>query len=183
MIKEKELVINIPKDLTEVNIAQMIVFDKVIKMDKVTDLEKIYQLLAAFNGLDINDARRIPMHEAHELGEQLLKVLSSDEQHDIKNIISIKGEEYGLVPDFDAIETGAYIDLEYLMRSDTPELHKIMAVLYRPISKKGVGYYKLTPYSTEEESIKKLREDLFLKHMPYSAVRSVVGFILGVMLS
>jgi len=182
MVKEKELKVNIPNDLTEVNIAQMLVFDKVVKM-KVSDHEKMCQLIAAFNGLDIKDVRSIPMDTIEDLGGKILKVLTSGEDYPTKKIVKIKGKEYGIEPDFDKIETGAYIDLETLLRSDDLELHKIMAILYRPIKKKGFGYYKLTEYSTEDETLKKEREALFLKYMPYSIVRQTVNFMQGVMKS
>lgn len=59
-----------------------------------------------------------------------------------------KGIEYGFIPNLDKITTGEYIDLDYL-QSDEESLHKVMAILYRPVDKKYKGTYTIKKYDPD----------------------------------
>jgi len=60
-------------------------------------------------------------------------------------------------------------------------LHKIMAVLYRPIDAKAGKKYKLKSYVKESTSEREERQAIFLKHMTLDVVRGATGFFLRVM--
>ena len=178
----KEIEIYIPEDLNEVNIASAIVFNKIMKMEGLNDFDKAVQLIADLNNIDIKDVRALPIKDVEKISIKLMSIFHNDETEyslDELRVISIDGVEYGLEPNFDKIETGAYIDLTSLLPDVESNLHQIMAILYRPIVNLKNGLYVLTEYSTEDDSIKKGREDIFLKKMPYSTVRSIVNFILS----
>jgi hypothetical protein len=59
-----------------------------------------------------------------------------------------KGVEYGFIPNLDKITTGEYIDID-IFQSDVEELHKLMAVLYRPVTKKYKGKYDIEKYDPD----------------------------------
>ncbi len=65
-----------------------------------------------------------------------------------------KGQEYGLENDWSKLAWGAWVDFEvYSSDNIYQNLHKIMAILYRPIiskDKKNVKNYKIGPYKSEE---------------------------------
>lgn len=182
MIEEKEITINVPANLTEVNIAQMIVYMKVMRMENLSDTEMLIQLLASSNNLDVNHVRKIPIKEILDLGGKLLNAIQGDDtEYAIEDllIVEIQGKQYGLDYRFDEMETGAYIDITTDIMPDIDnKLHNLMAVLYRPIIEIREGDdYVISKYSTEDNNMKEAREDLFLKHMPYSTVRAVVNFM------
>lgn len=63
------------------------------------------------------------------------------------------GIEYGFYPNLSKIEYGAYVDISKLNTSEvTEEWAKVMAILYRPVTKKSVGLYEVAPYTGEEPS-------------------------------
>lgn len=66
-----------------------------------------------------------------------------------------KGIEYGFIPNLEEITTGEYIDLDTYQRSkDT--YHKMLSILYRPITKSYGDLYQIEEYSgTKNENVMK----------------------------
>ena len=63
------------------------------------------------------------------------------------------GVEYGFHPNLSKIEYGAYIDMcKYVGDGITEDWSKVMAILYRPITKKVGKLYDVANYTGEEES-------------------------------
>ena len=55
----------------------------------------------------------------------------------LKKVFEIDGEEYGFLPDCDEISLGEWVDIEtYLKDGLEKNIHKIMAVLFRPVTSK-----------------------------------------------
>jgi len=179
---EKEIEIFIPETLEDVNLATYMIYTKVVKNESIDPMERVIQLIAGINNLSVDDVRKLPMTTIDEIGVKLLTTLMDDDtKYDLSKyrIIRVNGKEYGLEPNFDKIETGAYIDItqDILPRLDD-KLHELMAVLYRPIKKiYGIDEYELESYSDEPKESVQERADLFLKYMPYSTVRAVVNFM------
>lgn len=70
---------------------------------------------------------------------------------------TLNGIEFGFIPNLNNITTGEFIDLEHY--NLIPEnYHKIMAILYRPITNKYKDLYEIEPYIGTEEF-----EDLLLQ--------------------
>ena len=178
---EKTISVYIPERLSELNIANVMVFNKAMKMEGLSNQERLFQIIANLNNLDVKDVRRLPISQVEEVGEKILNVfynmdVTEHDNLDNLRIITIEGEEYGLEPSFEKMETGAYMDITGLLQNIDDNLHKLMAILYRPIKRKYGKLYELTPYSTERDEIKEEREKMFLSRMPYNIVRAVVNF-------
>ena len=178
---EKEISIYEPTSLMDVNLSVAIVYFKVMKLD-LEPMEKIAQLIANMNNLDIADVKALPLVDLDRIGANILNLFQhNDEPHslDAYRIIKIDGSEFGLEPDFNKMETGAYIDITALLTDVDSNLHKLMAILYRPIKARKSTNYDLEVYSTEADSSVDQRADLMLRKMPYGVVRAVVNFILA----
>ena len=180
----KEIEIYVPETLYDINLASYMVYHKVMLIEGLKPMEKVIQLIASMNNLDEKDVRKLPIEEIDRVGVILLRLFQADAREytldDVRQI-DIDDKKYGLIPDFNKMETGAYIDLVDLMQNVPENLHKIMAVLYRPIAKSYGSLYDLTEYSTEVDKIKNEREDVFLKKMPYAIARATVNFMKGLM--
>ena len=62
-------------------------------------------------------------------------------------IVEIDGIEYGMHPDLDSITLGEYADIETFIKNDIEKnLPELMAVLYRPITKKKNDVYTIEAY-------------------------------------
>jgi len=88
----------------------------------------------------------------------------------------MKGVEYGFIPNLDEISLGEYIDLDTYL-GDWENMHRAMAVLYRPIKEKYGERYNLVEYEAGDGEL--------MKNMPMDAVISSVLFFyhLGIDLS
>lgn len=53
--------------------------------------------------------------------------------------------EFGFIPDLDKLTTAEYLDID-AYQSDVGNIHKLMAVLYRPITSKRGKLYNIEPY-------------------------------------
>ena len=84
----------------------------------------------------------------------------------------------GLIPKLDDMSLGEYVDVEATI-TDWQDIHKAMAVLYRPVNFKSKERYTIAPYKPNDE----LRE--WMREMPLSVVMGVMVFFydLGIELS
>lgn len=82
----------------------------------------------------------------------------------------IQDVEFGFIPNLDKITTGEYRDLS-IYGTDVNEMHKLMAVLFRPILKKDVvGNYSIIDYEGTE------RYANLMLSMPLSIVNGALVF-------
>ena len=178
---DKDIELLTPTSLYDLNIASSMVFMKSMKIENLDPMDKVMQIIANINNLPIDDVRALPMDVIDENGTLLLNLFQSDDREytldDVRHI-SIEGNDYALEPNFGKIETGAYIDITNLLEDIDNNLHKVMAILYRPIKERKGSLYNLTPYSTEPDISVDARAELFLTKMPYAIVRATIGFML-----
>ena len=57
--------------------------------------------------------------------------------------------EYGFIPKLDDITFGEYVDLDNYL-NDWNNIHKALAILYRPVTIKRKGYYNIEVYESSE---------------------------------
>jgi len=134
------------------------------------------KLIELFCGVDMDEVDSIPLVEV----EKVLEVLKMafEEERDLVKHFTLREVEFGFIPKLDNISLGEFIDLEGSI-SDWQDIHKAMAVLYRPVNFKKGDKYTIAPYSPNEEI------EEIMKEMPLSAAMSAMVFFyrLGIQLS
>ena len=60
---------------------------------------------------------------------------------------TLNGQEFGFIPSLEDITYGEFVDLDSYL-TDTKNLHKTMAVLYRPVIQKAGKRYDIEPYES-----------------------------------
>jgi len=120
------------------------------------------KLLEIVCKLDYNTISKMPITIFDEILGELAKVFS--EKTPLVNRFNMtdkNGEvvEFGLVPNLDKLSLGEYIDLNTYF-DDLDEMHKAMAVLYRPIhpSFRGKPHYRIAEYQGTEEFSEIMKE-------------------------
>jgi hypothetical protein len=63
---------------------------------------------------------------------------------------TLGGQTFGFIPNLEDITFGEYVDLDNYM-ADTQELHKTMAILYRPITQRAGKRYDIEQYESAEK--------------------------------
>jgi hypothetical protein len=181
-INVEELTLTIPNSIKELTINDVKVFNKLMKVENLSDLERTAQLIAHFNKINIEEVRAFPIEVFNKVANVVIPLFTDLPKEKINiedyRIIEIDGIKYGLEPNFKTIETGAYIDLVDLLSDVENNIEKIMAVLYREVTKQNNILYNTKPYSTESDTSLELREKIFLDKMSYVVVRAVVNFTL-----
>jgi hypothetical protein len=155
--------ITLPETIEDITLGQF---------QELTTLQdnEIYKKVSIITGLDVKDLERINKTDLNELSNQIDTALQKE--GDFKTTFTLSGIEFGMIPNFDKIKAKEYMDLSsYGVEVET--LHKVMAILYRPIKSRGYGdTYEIHEYiGTDQQSE-------VMKRMPLSYVNGVLAFFL-----
>jgi hypothetical protein len=131
-------------------------------------------MLEIFCGIKLTDTMKMKMSDVNAITEILSEMFNSKPK--LVQRFKMKGVEYGFIPNLDDISLGEYIDLDSFL-GDWDNMHRAMAVLYRPIKEKYGERYNIVDYQAGDGEI--------MKDMPMDAVISSVLFFyhLGIDLS
>jgi hypothetical protein len=137
--------ISIPTELSEVKLSQYQKFLKVAKDNEEAEFinQKMVQI---FCGIDLKSVAEIRYKEVIEITNSLGKMFDVS-SHKFVQRFKMGGVEFGFIPSLEDISFGEYTDLDTYI-SDWDNMHKAMAVLYRPIKKEGLnGSYEIEKYN------------------------------------
>jgi hypothetical protein len=140
-----KLEISIPTELKEIKLAQYQAFLKIAKDNE--DEEFLNQkMVQTFCGIDLKDVAEIRFKDVLEITASLGKMFNV-QSHRFINRFKLGGVEFGFIPDLEEMSFGEYTDLDTYI-GDWDNMHKAMAVLYRPITKKGLNNtYEIEKYN------------------------------------
>lgn len=85
----------------------------------------------------------IPKIEADKTLMEVLNILN--DKPDFIHRFTFDGVEYGFIPNLNDITTGEFIDLDEYIK-EGKQLHKIAAILYRPVTKRNGKLYDIEKY-------------------------------------
>ena len=140
-----KLEINIPTELKEIKLSQYQAFLKIAKDNE--DEEFLHQkMVQTFCGIDLKEVAEIRYKDVVEITNSLGKMFDV-KNHKFINKFKMGGVEFGFIPNLDDMTFGEYTDLDTYI-TDWEQMHKAMAVLYRPIKKNGLnGTYEIEKYN------------------------------------
>ncbi len=139
--------VNIPSSLDEITVDQYQKFVKLItdNPDSTFTRQKTVAILCR---LDMEFVRTIKMHSIDDIYTDLLKMF--DSKPPLIDRFKINGKEFGFIPNLDDMTAGEFADLDdYFQNAET--WHKMLAVLYRPVTKKLANAYDIEPYKGTEQ--------------------------------
>jgi len=159
--------ITIPSSLKEVTLDQWMKFTamtKDIEDDEVFLMEKTVEILC---NIPLETVRKIQYQSVSHMCAALFEVF--EQKPKFERSFVMDGIEYGFIPQMDDISFGEYIDLDSFL-TDENNLHKAMAVLYRPIKQKISDQYLIEEYDPHREQQ--------MKQMPVYYALGALGFFL-----
>lgn len=125
------------------------------------------RMLALYMGISYSQLKNLPKDQIEFVNMYITSQLMSDEYKDeTYEVFEHKGIEYGLENDWTKLAWGAWVDLE-VFSSDNIEdnIHRIMSVLYRPVTSNKKGKYTIQPYNSETiEERANIFKDIPLKY-------------------
>jgi hypothetical protein len=161
----------LPEDIGEITLEQ---FQRYFKLTQRTDLNELdfnKRKIEIFTGIAFQKVANMQQTDYEDIIKQIDLALNNDVP--FVNRFTLKGIEFGFIPNFDNISVAELGDLkEYGDKED--ELHKTMAVLFRPIN----GEDSFGNYTIEDYNGTSSRKELF-KQMPLNIVNGALGFFLN----
>lgn len=157
----------LPESIADIKLYQ---FQKYNALLERTDLDE-YQFnkrkIEIFTNFERKRLDLISQTDYEEIISQIDKALNQTTE--FQATFKIKDVEFGFIPNFDKITAGEYRDLT-LYSQDVAEMHKLMAVLFRPIKSKIGNNYKIVEYNGTEKRAE------VMKYMPLSIVNGAIVF-------
>ena len=177
--------LSVPNSLSDITLGQYQEYLKVVEANKdIEDIQDFLNLKALdiFCGLALKDSYNLPAKHFMFALEQLERCFNEEtpliRRFNTKDD-SGKEHEFGFIPDLEEMSVGEYTDVEKYI-SNWQEMHKAMAVLFRPI--KTVfpkEMYEIYEYKGSEEYA------MAMKELPVNIALGAVVFFyrLGMKLS
>lgn len=132
----------IPTSLSEIKLKQ---YQQFLKVAIDNDNEDFLQQKAIqfFCGVPLIYVSQMKQKDVNEIATKIIDLFSQKPK--LINRFKIGDLEFGFIPNLDEMTSGEYIDLDSYI-SNWQEMHKAMAVLYRPITEKQKDKYLIEPY-------------------------------------
>jgi hypothetical protein len=136
----------IPDTLSEITLAQ---YQKYIKYQNDNDDENFLaiKMIEVFCGLRNTTVRSMKAKSINDVCKILVDMFN--EKPELVKQFEMNGITYGFIPDLENITFGEYIDLDTFI-GDFENMHKAMAVLYRPITQKYKDKYLVEKYTADK---------------------------------
>jgi hypothetical protein len=155
----KTLTLSIPKELSGISVQQYQKYIKTVKVEegKEPTKEEIdfanLKLLECFCGITMKEAYNLPLTEFSGIISHIAELFKEEtplqrtfEMTDPKG----KTVKFGFIPKLDDISLGEFIDLDKYI-SDWQEMHKALAVLYRPVVFEKKELYLIEDYEGSDK--------------------------------
>ena len=177
MIKEKVKIV-VPNSLSEVTLGQYQEYLKSIdKLDSEKDARIINKkLIEHFCGIEEKLVDKV----AYKDVIKVVNVISTafDKDYELVQLFKLLDVQMGFIPKLDDMSLGEYVDAENFL-GDWQNMHRAMAVLYRPVNFRKKERYTIAEYSPSDEI------SHLMKEMPLNVVMGCMVFFyrLGMELS
>lgn len=157
--------ITVPDNINDITLGQ---YQKYLVVSKDIDGEFLKQrTVEVFCNLPFHEAISMSYKDLDETYNHIYKIL--EDKGSFVNRFKIDGEEFGFIPDLENITSGEYADLSSYM-GDQANMHKAMAVMFRPIIKTYKDKYDIMEYKGTNDFAD------IMKYMPLGAALGAMLF-------
>jgi len=176
--------LKIPKELKDITLEQA---QKVLLIDQNPDMDefpKMVHSVAIMTGRTPQEIGEVHLVDLENTYNRIFSMIEGGGlEAPLQRHVKYLGRDYAFIEDVRDMETGAFVDIDQMTKGDeyAKNLHKVMAVLYRPVDAKIGNRYRLESYVKEHPRERAERQAVFLKHMTFDVVRGAAGFFLAVM--
>lgn len=132
--------ISVPTSLSEITVEQYQRFDRISKeADKDFIARKMLEIFCG-----VTDTLKVKKSSVDKVYDTLNKAFN--ERLPLVTRFTLDGTEFGFIPNLEDITLGEYIDLDNLLGWEN--MHRALAVLYRPVTKHHKNLYQIEEYET-----------------------------------
>ena len=135
---------------------------------KKSKTQEAKETIKALSTLPIKLVEEMSLSDVAAIFERLSKLQIEGK---LKKVFEIDSVEYGFLPDLDEITLGEWADIEHYIKDGIDKnMHKIMAVLFRPITSKEGKMYSIQAYKDGRERAEKFRKKMNAEQVQQSLV-------------
>ena len=159
-----EVEISLPKSINDIKLGDYQRYMKVYEANKDVDDANFLELklLEAFCEIDLLTANQMPFETFDFALQHMSEVFK--QKTPLTRRFKMKGTDgvvvdFGFIPNLSKMSLGEYVDLDTYI-SDMENMHKAMAVLYRPVHKSwdGKEHYRVMEYQGTEKFAEVMKE-------------------------
>jgi hypothetical protein len=159
-----KLNILVPDHLKEITLEQYQKFAKLNNKENEGSAFLLHKMIEIFCNVDLKNIATIKYIDVQKITIHLNKIF--DTKNDLIPTFTLKGIEYGFIPQLDEMSFGEYIDLDNYL-GDWNNMHKAMSVLYRPIKFRKENKYQIEDYKKSNDLMKQMPLDIALGAMVF----------------
>jgi len=158
----------LPESIQDITLHQFQLYNELLERTDLNEYNFNKRKIQIFTGLERTRIDLISSQDYKEITEQI--DLALNQTVEFKPTFFIKDVEFGFIPNLDKITQGEFIDISKY-GTDVNEMHRLMAVLFRPIKNKDtLGNYEIINYQGTEQYAN------IMKHTPLSIVNGALVF-------
>jgi len=145
--------------------------------EEATETQKEIVLLSAFTGVPLEKLEQIKKQSLDKAVAEISKLFETPANKDLNLIVEIDGVEYGLHPNLSELKLKEFVDLDMKLEGGWEAMDEVMAILYRPVTDKKKGKYKIEDYDYRTASKRAL---LFKDNLSIDTVNGAAAFFLTI---
>ena len=138
--------ITIPESTSEILLGDYQKYVSSVNESDDEDFRKS-KMIQLFCGVSFSDVEKMPLTDRDEMVEILNKAFTA-KRKSFKHYkrFTLDGVEFGFIPDLERIKVKENTDITIYL-GDNENLHKLMAVMYRPITESTRDLYSIEDYN------------------------------------
>lgn len=160
----------VPENISDITLDQFQRYELLKDVKDVSDMDFSNKFLNIFTGLPLKVCGNVVRKDYNDVLSAVINAL--DVECGFNQKFKIDDVEFGMIPNFDAITGDEYTDI-VKYQGDTNNLHKLMAILFRPINLKDFSKnYSIVDYNGTSQYCETM------KSMKMNIVNGCLGFFL-----
>jgi hypothetical protein len=177
-----KLAITMPTDLSEIKLLQYQKFMNIAEQNEESDFVH-HKMIEIFCNVELKYVAQFKRKQIVQIIASINKLF--EKIPPLKNRFVLDGTEFGFIPNLDDISQGEFVDLDNYI-ADWRDLHRSMAVMFRPIKTKLKDKYTIEPYEGSEWFAEKmldapldvvLSSRVFFYHLGNELLKSTLSYL------
>lgn len=144
----------IPEGYHDITITQYFQVKEIYKRNKSEEIAAM-ECVALLCGVTPEAMRQISHNDLMDV-VRILSWLWKEINHDqfpLQRTFVHNGVKYGFIPDMSDLTVGEFADLDAYSQNGHEDLHKMMSVLYRPVTHQRKDFYEIRGYDPKPQDI------------------------------
>lgn len=135
--------ISVPTELSEMTLGQ---YQKYIEIANDNEDSEFlhHKMVEIFCGIDLKNVSKMKYKDVQFIISSMANLFKGT--YKLVPTFKMGGVEFGFIPNLEEISSGEYMDIDNYI-TDWQEIHKAMAAMYRPITRKVGSKYQIEDYN------------------------------------